>query len=117
MDRWLARFQANNFVIARGGQPAGNGVFPCTAILNHSCAPNCEIVHGYEDSRSLAVVVKTVCSPGDELTHSYIDLRVEDAAGRRALLWKKYRFCCDVSARRHHHACAQNARLIICVHR
>jgi SET domain len=54
-----------------GGGVVGLGLFPFTALINHSCAPNCVFVwkSGHLEVRTLAAVAS-----GEELCVHYIDL-------------------------------------------
>jgi SET domain len=54
-----------------GGGVIGLGLFPFTALINHSCAPNCVFVwkNGHLEVRTLASIAS-----GEELCVHYIDL-------------------------------------------
>mmetsp|Transcript_13793 Transcript_13793/g.25665 ORF Transcript_13793/g.25665 Transcript_13793/m.25665 type:complete len:574 (-) Transcript_13793:449-2170(-) len=92
----LQKFQVNNFGITDDLlQCIGAGVFPATALLNHSCQPSC--ILRYSLSRCsppcLAVVALPELYAGLELTHSYVDL-AQPTAGRQTKLNETYGFFC-----------------------
>lgn len=70
----------------------GVGHYPRTAILNHSCVPNC--VLAYEGGAGLRVRCAAHVHAGEELCHSYTDLCAPTRL-RRLALRNKYGFECD----------------------
>merc|ERR1711957_139356 len=85
IQRTLNAFQKNNFGIVNALHSAiGEGVYPCAALLNHSCCPNSILryelgvanntrEHQYQPP-SLQIVACRDISAGEELSHSYVDL-------------------------------------------
>eukprot|EP00026_Physarum_polycephalum_P006391 Phypoly_transcript_06433.p1 GENE.Phypoly_transcript_06433~~Phypoly_transcript_06433.p1 ORF type:complete len:455 (+),score=67.98 Phypoly_transcript_06433:59-1366(+) len=69
----------------------GLGVFPTSAMSNHSCDPNCIVKYGSDNS--LLFVSKRKILKGEELTHSYIDDDLNLSARRKNL--REYGFWCD----------------------
>ncbi|CAM9457536.1 unnamed protein product [Pylaiella littoralis] len=68
----------------------GVGLFPLTAMINHSCRPNCTFVYfdGQLEVRTLERV-----SAGTELNVYYIDLLQSTTARRKELLATKHFLC------------------------
>ena len=87
----LAAFRANNFgVLDSLLHVVGAACYPTTALLNHSCAPNCVLT--YDGNR---VEVRTLCevAAGTELCHSYVEL-CQPTAVRQRVLAEGYGFVC-----------------------
>ena len=87
----LAAFRANNFgVLDSLLHVVGAACYPTTALLNHSCAPNCVLT--YTGNR---VEVRTLCevAAGTELCHSYVEL-CQPTAVRQRVLAEGYGFAC-----------------------
>jgi len=87
----LAAFRANNFgVLDSLLHVVGAACYPTTALLNHSCAPNCVLT--YAGNR---VEVRTLCevAAGTELCHSYVEL-CQPTAVRQRVLAEGYGFAC-----------------------
>jgi SET and MYND domain-containing protein len=92
----LAAFRTNNFGIVDDlFTVVASGVYPSTAILNHSCLPNTVLV--YERGRAgTAPIVHGISlgsSGGEELTHSYCDT-TKPLALRRQHLQQTHGFFC-----------------------
>ncbi|CAM9294139.1 unnamed protein product [Scytosiphon promiscuus] len=68
----------------------GVGLFPLTAMINHSCRPNCTFVYfeGKLEVRALEAI-----SAGSELSVYYIDLLQNTSARRKELLLSKHFLC------------------------
>jgi len=94
IERTLNAFKKNNFGIVDSlHSPFGEGVYPCAALLNHSCAPNC--ILRYEFGRKvgskfqlpiLQIVACRNIVKGEELTHSYVDLALPTVERRARLI-------------------------------
>ncbi|RUS33431.1 hypothetical protein BC938DRAFT_471730 [Jimgerdemannia flammicorona] len=69
----------------------GVGVYPATAMINHSCWPNCVVV--FEGARILVRSIRPI-KRGEEITQSYIDI-AEPVSRRRADLRQRYFFLCQ----------------------
>ena len=70
------------------------GVFPLASMINHDCAPNCELA--VDASGVLYVRGARAVAAGEELSYSYIDaadLR-KTAAARRRVLSRAFHFRC-----------------------
>ena len=76
--RTLNAFQKNNFGIVNSLHTAiGEGVYPCAALLNHSCDPNCILRYKLHSSSTPPILQIVACRDillGQELCHSYVDL-------------------------------------------
>ncbi|KAL7467745.1 hypothetical protein ACHAXS_007983 [Conticribra weissflogii] len=102
IERTLNAFKKNNFGIVDSlHSPFGEGVYPCAALLNHSCAPNCIIryqlglnVGTKYQSPILQIVACRNIAKGEELTHSYVDLALPTEE-RRARLMDTHGFECN----------------------
>ena len=102
IKRTLNAFQKNNFGIVNSlHAPIGEGVYPCAALLNHSCAPNC--ILRYELGRSgnlkyhppiLQIIACKDIVKGEELTHSYVDLAL-CTQERQSRLMETHGFECN----------------------
>ncbi|KAL3795466.1 hypothetical protein HJC23_000824 [Cyclotella cryptica] len=98
IQRTLHAFQKNNFGIVDSLHSSiGEGVYPCAALLNHSCYPNCilryELGIPYENSSTMSyhppilqIVACRDIRKGDELTHSYVDLALPTPERQSRLL-------------------------------
>jgi len=96
----LLRFHCNNFGITNALIDCiGAGVYPCAALLNHSCAPNCVLRYVVEAKTpvTLQIVAVRPVVRGEEICHSYTEL-VETAESRRAALWSTYQFTCAMGS-------------------
>lgn len=71
----------------------GFGLFPLAAMMNHSCAPNTQVV--FKRNRKAIVVALRGIAEGEELTHSYIE-NEQSLADRQASLLE-YNFICQCS--------------------
>jgi hypothetical protein len=104
--RWANNaFEKNNFGIVNVLHSSiGEGVYPCAALLNHSCSPNCILRyklgmprHQCEDQYYQPILqivaCKDICA-GDELCHSYMDLTLPTEV-RRSRLQEIHRFGCE----------------------
>ena len=104
--RWASNaFERNNFgVVNVLHSSIGEGVYPCAALLNHSCSPNCILRyklgishHQCEDTYYepiLQIVAsRDICS-GEELCHSYVDLTLPTET-RRSRLMETHGFVCE----------------------
>ena len=88
-----ARLKSNAFSFAgESGHVIGVACHPRSAILNHSCAPNCIICPGDGGRMQL----RTACAvpAGTELCHSYTDLCAPTRV-RRLRIQKQHGFICD----------------------
>ncbi|RUP42399.1 hypothetical protein BC936DRAFT_138265 [Jimgerdemannia flammicorona] len=91
IDLWC-RFTTNSFSILDGEMvDVGVGVYPATAMINHSCWPNCVVV--FEGARILVRSIRPI-KRGEEITQSYIDI-AEPVSRRRADLRQRYFFLCQ----------------------
>ncbi|KAJ1563039.1 hypothetical protein HK405_003686 [Cladochytrium tenue] len=68
------------------------GLFPCVALLNHSCAPNCAYVPDAAAARLVVRAIRDV-QEGEELTVAYVSLLMS-REDRRASLLETKRFLC-----------------------
>jgi SET and MYND domain-containing protein len=94
-SRLLDVFQCNNFGISTELlKPVASGVFPYTALLNHSCEPSCVLTYDPEVPTRVVIRACRPISAGDELTHSYIDVAATSASRRQRLL-QTYGFWCS----------------------
>jgi len=69
------------------------GIFPLTAMLNHSCAPNC--VLSADTKGTLCVVATEEVQAGEELTVAYIELDEEPFGERQEALMESFHFTCQ----------------------
>uniref|UniRef100_A0A6A7GA76 Histone-lysine N-methyltransferase ASHR1 n=1 Tax=Hirondellea gigas TaxID=1518452 RepID=A0A6A7GA76_9CRUS len=94
--RWFARFSCNNFSIFDSElRPFGAGVFPLTAVFNHSCDPNCVLMFSNPDRPNRCYVRSSrPIAKGEELTIGYVELGCPTSI-RRAELRKGYFFECE----------------------
>ena len=72
----------------------GTALFATASLLNHDCAPNCEVV--MYPTGHVVVRAKTDLTPGVELTTTYVDTTLP-VAERRARLLHGYGFSCACS--------------------
>ena len=106
LDQALLRaddaFKKNNFAILDSLHSSiGEGVYPCAALLNHSCSPNCILRYKLDNNDSnnafhqplLQIVACRDIMKGEELTHSYVDLML-DTKERQLRLQKTHDFIC-----------------------
>ncbi|KAL7539544.1 hypothetical protein ACHAXR_010804 [Thalassiosira sp. AJA248-18] len=93
IHRTMNAFQKNNFGIVNSlFSPVGEGVYPCAALLNHSCSPNCILRYklgvannsGGHYPPILQIIACRDIVLGEELCHSYVDLALctEERQGR-----------------------------------
>eukprot|EP00984_Skeletonema_dohrnii_P011210 scaffold4458_cov189-Skeletonema_dohrnii-CCMP3373.AAC.5 len=110
LDQALLRtddaFKKNNFGILDALHSSiGEGVYPCAALLNHSCAPNAILRYkldsgdngGKGEAFHLPLLQIIACRDivkGEELTHSYVDLMLSTKE-RQGRLWKTHGFTCE----------------------
>ena len=90
----LAAFRANNFgVLDSLLHVVGAACYPTTALLNHSCAPNCVLTYAGNQ-----VEVRTLCdvAVGTELCHSYVEI-CQPTVVRQRVLAEGYGFACRCS--------------------
>jgi hypothetical protein len=75
--------------------PASRGValFPTVAGLNHSCAPNCELIYAHSPDARASIITTASVEPGSELFISYIDIRL-GLQERQEALQNRYGFVC-----------------------
>ena len=108
--RTLNAFQKNNFGIVNSlHSTVGEGVYPCAALLNHSCDPNCILRYkfgipvanncgdeeeGLFHSPILQIIACKDIIAGEELCHSYVDLALTTKA-RQSRLFETHGFICD----------------------
>lgn len=108
--RTLIAFQKNNFGIVNSLHSAvGEGVYPCAALLNHSCDPNCILRYefgvpvvndcgdeeeGLFHSPILQIIACKDIIAGEEMCHSYVDLALTTKA-RQSRLFETHGFICD----------------------
>lgn len=109
LDQALLRtddaFRKNNFGILDALHSSiGEGVYPCAALLNHSCAPNAILRYKLDNGENvgkgeafqpplLQIVACKDIVKGEELTHSYVDLMLSTEE-RQARLLKTHGFTC-----------------------
>lgn len=110
LDQALLRtddaFRKNNFGILDALHSSiGEGVYPCAALLNHSCAPNAILRYKLDSGDNvgkgkafqpplLQIVACRDIGKGEELTHSYVDLMLSTKE-RQARLLKTHGFTCE----------------------
>ena len=105
MRRALNAFRKNNFGIVDSLHASiGEGVYPCAALLNHSCHPNCilryEFGVPYQNNNTsyyppiLSIVACRNIKRGEELTHSYVDLALPTSE-RQSRLFETHGFKCN----------------------
>lgn len=94
--RRLQQFHCNNFgVVDDLINCIGSAEYPATALLNHSCVPNC--VLRYDLSPGGPILAVTAIAPiaeGDELCHSYTDCS-SPTFQRQQRLRDTYKFTCQ----------------------
>ena len=103
--RWaINSFEKNNFGIVNALHSSiGEGVYPCAALLNHSCSPNCILRYKlgiprhqckdqYHQPILQIIASKDICA-GEELCHSYVDLSLPTEV-RRSRLKGTHGFVC-----------------------
>ncbi|ESL06822.1 hypothetical protein TRSC58_05497 [Trypanosoma rangeli SC58] len=71
----------------------GQGVYTVGCLLNHSCEPNLQVVHGDSADEMLSVVALRDIDPGEELCISYIDETLSYSE-RQQELYEHYLFTC-----------------------
>lgn len=88
--------QARELLLPSAALPPSRGValYPHVALLNHSCAPNCEVVWAHPSSALASVVTTRGIEAGEELSISYVDVRL-GTRERRGALERRYGFRCD----------------------
>ncbi|KAJ3207004.1 hypothetical protein HDU67_007812 [Dinochytrium kinnereticum] len=78
------------------------GLFPLTAILNHSCRPNSTYVTSGEGGGTMMLRTLVPVGEGEELTLSYVDLYASRLDRRKKLAETKFFSCqcdrCDADA-------------------
>lgn len=80
----------------RGAVPIGNGSFPFTSLLNHSCSPNVSRV--FVDAKIMFVVLKPL-EKGDQLFDDYgYNFTNVPRNIRQVKLQKQYKFKCQCQA-------------------
>ena len=89
-------FESNNFgILDELLECVAAGVFPSTAIINHSCLPNC--ILRYRKDKNEAPIVEVVAitniKKGVEITHSYVDCTIISGE-RKQKLFDIYKFDC-----------------------
>lgn len=113
LDQALLRtddaFKKNNFGILDALHSSiGEGIYPCAALLNHSCAPNAilryKLDNGDDSTKRgkggrfhpplLQIVACRDIAKGEELTHSYVDLMLSTTE-RQARLRQIHGFTCQ----------------------
>ena len=109
LDQALLRtddaFRKNNFGILDALHSSiGEGVYPCAALLNHSCAPNAILSYKLDSGvvgkgeafhpPLLQIVACRDIAKGEELTHSYVDLMLSTKE-RQTRLLKTHGFTCE----------------------
>jgi hypothetical protein len=113
LDQALLRtddaFKKNNFGILDALHSSiGEGIYPCAALLNHSCAPNTILRYKLDNGDALTkrgegeafhppllqIVACRDIAKGEELTHSYVDLMLSTKE-RQARLWQTHGFTCQ----------------------
>ncbi len=99
-------FRKNNFGILDALHSSiGEGVYPCAALLNHSCAPNAILRYQLDNGDNLVegkayhppllqIVACRDIIKGEEVTHSYVDLMLSTKE-RQARLLKTHGFTCE----------------------
>ena len=70
----------------------GSALFPVISLLNHSCAPTCQLAYADGDARAALLIVKPV-KAGEELTLNYVDTE-QDTPARQVDL-AQYGFLCS----------------------
>lgn len=105
IQRTLDAFKKNNFGIVNSlHSPIGEGVYPCAALLNHSCNPNCILRYKFGVTNKVGqqqyhpplleiVACKDILS-GEELCHSYVDLAL-CTQERQTRLLDTHGFVCE----------------------
>lgn len=88
--------QARELLLPSAALPPSRGValYPHVALLNHSCAPNCEVVWAHPSLALASVVTTRGVEAGEELSISYVDARL-GTRERRGALERRYGFRCD----------------------
>jgi hypothetical protein len=96
-------FKKNNFAIMDALHSAiGEGIYPCAALLNHSCNPNCILSFKLDNNELskktfhqplLQIIACRDIVGGEELTHCYVDLMLSTKE-RQARLLKTHGFLC-----------------------
>jgi len=113
IKRTMSAFTKNNFGIVNSLHSAiGEGVYPCAALLNHSCYPNC--ILRYKLGKTMNNSESSVCGgtevqyhppilqivacrdilAGEELCHSYVDLALTTPE-RQTRLFDTHGFKCE----------------------
>mmetsp|Transcript_27072 Transcript_27072/g.58034 ORF Transcript_27072/g.58034 Transcript_27072/m.58034 type:complete len:653 (-) Transcript_27072:2371-4329(-) len=105
IQRAQSAFKKNNFGIVNSlHSPIGEGVYPCAALLNHSCNPNCILRYKlgvtndfgeqqYHPPILQIVACRDICA-GEELCHSYVDLAL-CTQERQTRLLDTHGFLCE----------------------
>jgi hypothetical protein len=105
IQRALNAFQKNNFGIVNSLHASiGEGVYPCAALLNHSCDPNCILRYNLGSRQLdcstsynppiLQIVACRDIKRDEELTHSYVDLALPTPQRKSRLLESHGFECC-----------------------
>lgn len=95
--RRLQQFHCNNFGIVDDLiNCIGSAEYPATALLNHSCAPNCILRYNISSAQGPVVEVVAIkaIEIGEELCHSYTDCSSPTSL-RQQRLRDIYRFSCQ----------------------
>jgi hypothetical protein len=72
------------------------GIYPLTAMINHSCDPNCAFTS--DDEGVLYVVATQAIEVGEEVALSYVEAIGKQSLGkRRSELQQSFAFCCECS--------------------
>jgi hypothetical protein len=96
ISKLLLQFESNNFGVTDDLlQCIASGVYPLSAMMNHSCKPNCILRYSYTPSGpELHVIALSDILAGEELVHSYVDC-AEKRSVRQAKLKDVYGFNCE----------------------
>ena len=104
--RWTLNIMNKNSFVVKNvfSVPIGLASYPCAALLNHSCIPNCILryklgapFHNRADrfhQPILQVIASRDVSAGEELCHSYVDLLLPPME-RSKSLFEMRQFICD----------------------
>ena len=93
----LNLFQTNSFsILGELMQSIGHAVFPSAALMNHSCKPNCALLHLLQPGclpKQHFIALEDIPA-GTELTHCYVE-QLMPRNLRQDFLKKHYGFTCD----------------------